>query len=234
MVVGGGGVTVSVRLTTAAAVAVDGVAVAAVTLLSRDAPADGGIKYLRTLAALDSIARGSSSVNASAVEIGDCRAASGVVVVGGGEFAVSVRSTTVTRVLAAVVALLSSRVAPLQGGMTKSRTQAALAVDDAAAAGAAVTVAAVAGGTTGLEETGDGAGRGVPDDGGGVGERAGASFSATAIACRSCGRAKQLPRELRRRGQKGYPLLQVTAADFCCTRHPRNPQQVSCLLRVCR
>ena len=107
VVVGGGGVAGSGRFTTVdvASVVVAGVTDAAVTLLSRDAPAQGGITYVRTQAALDSISWGPSSVGrASVVKIGDGRAASGGVVVGGGGVTVSVRLTTAAAVAVAGVA----------------------------------------------------------------------------------------------------------------------------------
>ena len=111
----------SVRFTTAGAAAA---AVAAVELLSRDAPVHGGMTKVRTLVALDSTARGSSSIGrASVVEVGDGRAASGAVFLGGGEVTVSVRLTTAVAAAdadaaGAVAAVeLLSRDAPAHGGI---------------------------------------------------------------------------------------------------------------------
>lgn len=172
VVVGGWVVALSGRFTA--------VAVAAAELLSRDPPAHEGIMWVRTQAVLDSIPRGSSRVGRISVdEVGDGRAASGVVaVVAGDEVPVSVRSATVLRGRSAAAALLL-RLAPLHGGMTKDRALAGLV----AVAGAG---AVAAGDTSGLGGSGGGVGRrGSPEEGGGVGTEAGASVAsaATAIPC---------------------------------------------------
>ena len=90
--------------------------------LPRDTPAHRGITKVRTLAALDSLARGSSGVRcASAVlttEIGDGRASSGAVVVVGG-VTVSGRFATDAVAAVAVAAVeLPSRDALARGRIT--------------------------------------------------------------------------------------------------------------------
>lgn len=124
------------RFTTAAVgvVGVAGVATAAAELLSRDPPAHAGMTYVLTLAAVDSLARGSSRVGrASAVaEAGDGRAASGAVtVVGGGvaapaRFASSANAAVDVAAVAVAAVEVLSRGPPAHGGITYARTLATL------------------------------------------------------------------------------------------------------------